>query len=49
MASQTFTATQVCQIVTGADGEMEYMFPGNDDDLGMKDRDDPDELATSRE
>ena len=39
MASETFTASQVCQIVTGDDGDLDYMFPGSDDDLGMEDTD----------
>ena len=37
MASQTFSASQVCQIVTGDDGDLDYVFPGSDDDLGMED------------
>ena len=40
MASQRFSASQVCQIVTGEDGDMDYMFPGSDDDLDMEDMDD---------
>lgn len=40
MASQTFTASQVCRIVTGEDGDMDYMFLGSDDDLDMEDVDD---------
>ena len=48
MASETFTASQVCQIVTGDDGDLDYMFPGSDDDLGMEDMDD-DELERQAE
>ena len=44
MASQAFTASQVCQIVTGEDGDLDYMFPGSDDDLDMEDIDDVDEM-----
>ena len=43
MASQTFTTRQVCQIVTGEDGDMDYMFPGSDDDLDMEDAEDRDD------
>ena len=43
-ASQTFTASQVCHIVTGEDGNLDYMFPGSDDDLDMEDMDDVDEM-----
>ena len=49
MASQTFTASQGCQIVTGEDGDVDYMFPGSDDDLGMEDMDDVDELERQAE
>ena len=49
MASQTFTACQVCQIVTGEDGDVDYMFPGSDDDLGMEDVDNTDELERKTE
>ena len=49
MASQSFTASQVCQIITGEDGDVDYMFPGSDDDLGMEDMDDTDELDRQRE
>ena len=49
MASETFTASQVCQIVTGEDGDLDYMFPGSDDDLGMEDMDDSDELERQAE
>ena len=49
MASETFTASQVCQIVTGDDGDLDYMFPGSDDDLGMEDMDDSDELEKQAE
>jgi len=40
MASRTFTTRQVCQIVTGEDGDMDYMFPGSDDDLDVEDAED---------
>ena len=33
MASRTFSASQVCQIVTGDDGDLDYVFPGSDDEL----------------
>ena len=33
MASHTFSASQVCQIVTGDDGDLDYVFPGSDDEL----------------
>ena len=49
MASQNFTASQVCQIITGEDGDVDYMFPGSDDDLGMEDMDDTDELERQTE
>jgi len=43
MASWTFTICQVCQIVTGEDGDMDYMFPGSDDDLDIEDEEDRDD------
>jgi len=52
MASWTFTICQVCQIVTGEDGDMNFMSPGSDDDLDMEDWDDPErqsETATEVE
>ena len=30
---QRFSAAQVCQIITGDDGEVDYIFPGSDDEL----------------
>jgi len=30
---QKFNAVQVCQIITGDDGEVDYIFPGSDDEL----------------
>ena len=33
MASHTFSASQVCQIVTGDDGDLDYVFSGSDDEL----------------
>ena len=30
---QRFSAAQVCQIITGHDGEVDYIFPGSDDEL----------------
>ena len=32
-AAHTFSASQVCQIVTGDDGNLDYVFPGSDDEL----------------
>ena len=49
MASQTFTASQVCQTVTREDGDVDYTFPGSDDDLGMEDMDNTDELERQTE
>ena len=46
-ASQTFTASQVCQIVTGENGDLDYMFPGSDDDLDMHDLDEVERKADS--
>ena len=40
MPSQRFSASQVCQIVTGEYGDMDYLFPGSDDDMGTEDMDD---------
>ena len=37
MASSDVHCCQVCQIVTGEVGDMDYMFPGSDDDLDMED------------
>ena len=42
MASQMFSASQVCQIVSGEDGDLDYVFPGSDDDLGMEETDEED-------
>ena len=42
MASQMFSASQVCQIVSGEDGDLDYVFTGSDDDLGMKETDEED-------
>ena len=42
MASQMFSASQVCQIVSGEDGDLDYVFPGSDDDLGTKETDEED-------
>ena len=28
-----FSAAQVCEIITGDDGEVDFMFPGSDDEL----------------
>ena len=30
---QRFSAAQVCQIITGDDGEVDYIFPDSDDEL----------------
>ena len=30
---QRFSAAQVCEIITGVDGEVDYIFPGSDDEL----------------
>ena len=30
---QKFNAVQVCQIIMGDDGEVDYIFPGSDDEL----------------
>ena len=30
---QRFSAAQVCEIITGDDGEVDYIFPGSDDEL----------------
>ena len=30
---QRFSAAQVCQIITGDDEEVDYIFPGSDDEL----------------
>ena len=30
---QRFSAAQVCQIITGDDGEVDYIFLGSDDEL----------------
>ena len=30
---QRFSAAQVCEIITGDDREVDYIFPGNDDEL----------------
>ena len=30
---QRFSAAQVCQIITGDDREVDYIFPASDDDL----------------
>ena len=30
---QRFSAAQVCQIITGDDGEVDYIFPASDDEL----------------
>ena len=35
MASSRYNAGQVCSIVTGEGDDLEYMFPGSDDDPGM--------------
>ena len=35
MASPRFSASRVCSILAGDDGELDYMFPGSDDDLEM--------------
>ena len=42
MASQMFSASQVCQIVSGEDGDLDYVFPGSDDGLGMEETDEED-------
>ena len=42
MASQMFSASQVCQIVSGEDGDLDYVFPGSDDDLGKEETDEED-------
>ena len=42
MASQMFSTSQVCQIVSGEDGDLDYVFLGSDDDLGMKETDEVD-------
>ena len=39
MASPRFNASQVCRIVAGDDGDMDYIFPGSDDDLEMEEMD----------
>ena len=38
MASSQYSVSQVCQILAGEDGELEYMFPGSDDDLDMEEQ-----------
>ncbi len=40
-SAQTFTADQVCQIISGEDGELDYMFPGSDDELDALELDEP--------
>ena len=39
MASPRFSASRVCSILAGDDGELDYMFPGSDDDLNMGEMD----------
>ena len=39
MASPHFSASRVCSIQAGDDGELNYMFPGSDDDLEMGEMD----------
>ena len=39
MASPCFSASRVCSILAGDDGELDYMFPGSDDDLEMGEMD----------
>ena len=39
MASPRFSASRVCSILAVDDGELEYMFPGSDDDLEMGEMD----------
>lgn len=33
MAASRYSAAQVCQIVTGEDGEVDFVFAGSDDEL----------------
>ena len=39
MVSPRFSASRVCSILAGDDGELDYMFPGSDDDLEMGEMD----------
>ena len=39
MASPRFNTSRVCSILAGDDGELDYMFPGSDDDLEMGEMD----------
>ena len=39
MASPRFSASRVCSILAGDDGELDYMFPESDDDLEMGEMD----------
>ena len=39
MASPCFSASRVCSILAGGDGELDYMIPGSDDDLEMGEMD----------
>ena len=39
MASPRFSTSRVCSILAGDDGELDYMFPGSDDDLEMGEMD----------
>ena len=39
MASPRFSASRVCSILAGDDGELDYMIPGSDDDLEMGEMD----------
>ncbi len=51
MASPRFNVAQVCQIVSGEDGETDYMFPGSDDELDALElnESDEDDLSDDRE
>jgi hypothetical protein len=37
MASRFLTAAQVCNIVSSEEGDLDYIFPGSDDDFDAED------------